>query len=138
MIRRARNTNECLSFGLANPEDVPIANCQLAQSKLFSLIPAANNCYFIRNGDTRVPPRTGRCLHVEDENAEELSAKACAGPDQQRWKLYRNPVAGTFNLINQKSGKCLDRDSGGASNAHMVDCNGSEWQQWQLMFIREN
>lgn len=136
----APNDNACLSFNLNpdNAEDVPIAACNIEQKKLFTLIPSWNGCYFIRNGNMRVPPQTGRCLFVENENSEELRAKACNPTSQEYWKLYRFPSDGMYNLINQRSGKCLDRDSGGADNAHMVACNGSQWQKWELKFIRSN
>lgn len=134
----APHDNDCLGFEPGNPEDVRIANCRVEQKKLFTLIPAGNGCYIVRNGNMIVPPASGRCLEVKTEDSEELRAKACAPTDQQFWKLFRNPADGTYNLINQRSGKCLDRDSGGDKNAHMVDCDGSQWQRWRLRFIREN
>jgi hypothetical protein len=139
MLQKANDNNACLSFDdRGNPEDVPINNCVVEQKKMFSLLPAGNGCFFIRNGDVRTPPNTGRCLHVENEDAKDVRARGCDQTDQQHWKLYKNPNSGAYNLINQQSGKCLDRDSGGGSDSQAIDCNASEWQWWKLRFIREN
>jgi hypothetical protein len=132
-IRRTADTNSCLAFDAGDPESVPINNCATEQKKLFTLIPASNGCWFIRNGDVRVPPAEGRCLHVETEDSNDLRAKRCDQTDQQFWKLFKKD--GRYNLINQRSGKCLDRDSNG-DGVHMVDCNSSEWQWWSLDFVR--
>src|SRR6185369_16629787 len=111
MLQKANDNNSCLAFDPDNREDVPNNNCVVEQKKMFSLLPAGNGCYGIRNGDVLQPPRTGRCLHVENEDANDVRARACDQTDQQHWKLYKNPRDGTYNLINQQSGKCLDRGS---------------------------
>ena len=115
-IQLSSDTNTCLAFDPDDDTGVPLNNCGQEQKKDFTLIPAPNKCWFIRNGNVKVPPITGRCLFVDHDGDtgdrdkdSEVGAGICAPTDQEHWKLVLRD--GKYNLINQRSAANVLREA---------------------------